>query len=99
MGRTCEATSPASVKMIEMTEAKIGRSMKNFENTRRALLGRGRDGVVGLRAHRSAGPQLEQVVDHDPVARVESGKHDPARAAPPPGLHRADLGLVLAVEH
>src|SRR6185437_8738526 len=32
IGRTCEATSPASVMMIAMTPEKIGRSMKNLDS-------------------------------------------------------------------
>ncbi len=32
IGRTCEATRPASVMMIAMTPAKIGRSMKNLDS-------------------------------------------------------------------
>jgi hypothetical protein len=31
MGSTCAATSPAMTMMIEMTDAKIGRLMKNFD--------------------------------------------------------------------
>jgi hypothetical protein len=31
IGSTCEATSPAMTMMIEMTDAKIGRLMKNFD--------------------------------------------------------------------
>src|SRR5262252_3348138 len=76
IGRTCEATRPASVKMIEMTDAKIGRSMKNFENTARERLVRlrRRSGAVGLRADRHAGPQLEEVVEHDALAGLQAGE-------------------------
>src|SRR5262249_59215011 len=35
-GRPVSETAPASVNRVATTIAKIGRSMKNFENTRRA---------------------------------------------------------------
>src|SRR5215471_4530071 len=94
IGRTCEATRPASVKMIEMTDAKIGRSMKNFENT---LLRRGL-GVGRLRAHGHAGPQLEQVVEDDALPRLQPREDQPVLAAPLAGLDLADRRLVLGVE-
>src|SRR5262249_33638666 len=103
MGSTCEATRPASVKMIEMTDAKIGRSMKNFENTSGARLlhrrrARGGLGVGRLRAHRHAGPELQQVVQGGPLARLEPREHQPVLAAPLAGLDLADRRLVLSVE-
>src|SRR5438445_4936024 len=66
-GNTCQATSPASVVMIAMTEAKIGRSMKNRDMAPCLLCGRhGRGlGFRGrLRTHRGARPNLERSEEH-----------------------------------
>src|SRR4051794_24099278 len=46
-GRVKSAIPPASVMTIESTEAKIGRSMKNFENTGRVSGSGGRLGAAG----------------------------------------------------
>src|SRR5471030_276803 len=90
IGRTCEATRPATVMTIEMTAAKIGREMKKL-NMKSALLRRsGPRGIVqsglcfGRRhgADRGAGPQLEQVVDDDSVSGRQADGDDPVRADP-----------------
>src|SRR5215467_3556523 len=100
IGSTCEATSPASVKMIEITDAKIGRSMKNLENTAGSrLLRRGGLGVGRLRAHLHARPELQQVVEDDTFTRLEPREDQPVLAAPFAGLDLADRRLVLSVEN
>src|SRR5712691_4276989 len=100
-GNTCQATSPASVMMIAMTEAKIGRSMKNRDMAPCLLCGRRRRGLGfrgRLRTHRGTRPQLEQVVENDSVAGVEAAEDHPVGTDPVAHLDRAGRGLVLLVE-
>src|ERR1019366_3320824 len=98
IGSTCEATRPATVIMIDMTPAKIGREMKKL-NMEPALLRRGgrvlrrivQSGLCFGRRHgadRGAGPQLEQVVDDDAVSGRQAACDDPVRADPVTDLHR-----------
>src|SRR4051812_44502381 len=75
MGSTLEATRPASVMMIAMTDAKIGRWMKKCDIDcllLRAACGRSARLCRGFfrlyHGHRRAGLQLHQVVEHHPVA-------------------------------
>src|SRR6266853_1873907 len=99
-GNTWKATSPASVMMIAMTDAKIGRSMKNRDMAA-LLCGRSRRGLGfrrSLRTHHGARPNLEQVVEYDPVAGVESGEDHPIAADPVAHLDRTGRGLVFLVE-
>src|SRR5271170_3907600 len=103
-GSTSAAMSPASVMMMEMTPAKIGRLMKNSENDMAAArsVGRLRRGIRRRRRgrfdHRNPGLDLEQIVDDDPIAGVESRHDRPVRADPVPGLHRPRLGLAFGVD-
>src|ERR1700682_2634834 len=105
-GRTCEAINPASVIMIAMTPAKIGRLMKNSENDIAATLlvvgldGRARRcrrrrGGCGRRrlGHRRARLHLEQVVDHDSVAGIEAGENRPVLSDPVSRRDRSRLHL------
>src|SRR5438309_10561971 len=88
--------------MMAMTEAKIGRSMKNRDMApllcllcgRRSGLGLG----GGLRTHRGPRPNLEQVVENHSVAGLEPPEDHPIAAEPLSHLDRTRLGLVFAVE-
>src|SRR5271166_1028696 len=91
-GSTSAAISPASVMMMEMTPAKIGRLMKNSENDIAATLFRGRRRAgVGRRRERrldygGAGLDLQKIVDDDPVPGMEPGHDRPVRVDPVAGL-------------
>src|SRR5271170_2306747 len=104
-GSTCAAMRPASVMMIEMTPAKIGRLMKNSENDIAATLFRDRRragfGCRRLRRldHRGAGLDLQKIVDDDPVSGLEPGHDGPIRVDPVAGLHRPRLRLALGIEY
>src|SRR5208283_2995643 len=103
-GSTCAAISPARVMMMEMTAAKIGRLMKNSENDIAATLFGDRCGAcAGLARrrrldHRGARLDLQQIVDDDPVAGVESGHDRPVRVDPIAGLDRPRLRLAFGVD-
>src|ERR1017187_5219973 len=92
IGSTCEATKPATVIMIDMTPAKIGREMKKL-NMEPALLRRGgrglrRIGQSGLcfgrrrGADLGAGAQVAHVVEDAPVSASQAAGDDPVRADP-----------------
>src|SRR5271154_750508 len=104
-GSTCAAMRPASVMMMEMTPAKIGRLMKNSENDIAAALvgGRSRGGTGRSRGrrldHGGARLDFQQIVDDNPVACLEAGRDHPVGVDPVPGLHRPRLGLALGVDH
>src|SRR3977135_3814119 len=99
-GNTWKATRPASVTMIAMTDAKIGRSMKN-RDTAALLCGRSRRGLGCRRSWRTphgARTNLEQVVENDPVAGIEAAENHPIRADPAADLDRTGRCLVFLVE-
>src|SRR4030095_2646621 len=102
IGSTCDAISPASVMMIEMTPAKIGRLMKNCENDivdRLLVRGLGRRRRAGRRfGHRNAGTDLQQVVDDDTIAGAEAGYDRPIAADPIACPYHASLRLAFGVD-
>src|ERR1043166_5997586 len=84
IGSLVMAIRPARKMMTEITPAKIGRSMKNFARFTFDP-SRSYDGsaaLVGRRRHRlwrngGAGRQFLQAIQDPPVARFETGQHDP----------------------
>src|SRR6266705_3427212 len=81
-GSRTNDTAPRITKMIESTEAKIGRSMKKCEIFMTALVGlrlrpgsRRRDAAL-LRRDLGAGPRPHQAVDDDAVVGAEPGPDD-----------------------
>src|SRR5215510_5576621 len=85
IGSSGNATNPATTMMIESTDAKIGRSMKNDEmlmarswrvarhGRRRRQAGPHRD---MLRRDRSSRPHSQQTVDDDNLAGLQSLAND-----------------------
>ena len=99
--------------MRETTVAKMGRSMKNLENTARlagqpALLaeaafgaapGGASLGTCGLHRDRAPRPEHEATVDDDPVAGREALVDEPLVPVPASGHDGAELGLLVRGHH
>src|SRR5689334_12705984 len=109
IGDTDIDTAPARTIRSEMTEERIGRSMKKWVNTgprlllrrlaaffRLARCGRGR--LADL--HRLTGNDLQHAVDHDAIARLQAvGDEDALVARVVADDHGAQLGDAVVLDH
>src|SRR6202795_2185707 len=109
-GRFAMQTSPARHRMIEMTAAKIGRSMKKCENTggpvpsisvrRLRVPAAHQPGpVLPGPGHRAPARQPQPTVHDDPLAARQALGDEPVIPVPLTHGHRAALRFVVLVHH
>src|SRR5262245_43003908 len=102
IGSDCCAIAPAIVKISESTVAKIGRSIKKWENriddpiSRGRLFGRQHD-VARYRGHNSsrANGRIRQAGNHHAVIAGQTGRDNPKTLFHRPECHRLGFNLVI----
>src|SRR5579884_3544959 len=109
IGRLRMLKAPASMMTMAMTQAKTGRSMKMREIMPRSAprAGVGARLVLGDRLRRArrhrphllAGLDAVEALGDHPLARLEPGGHQPARADGARRRDRPRHGAVLGVQH
>ena len=107
IGSSGIATRPATTMMIEITDAKIGRSMKKEEmfmsaqaTSAVAASGIGAAPIVHhLRRDLHARAHALQSADHDDVARLQTLAHDAQSVDAAPELDGPVFELVVGAEH
>src|SRR5579862_3096322 len=91
-------SAPASMMMIAMTIAKMGRLMKNLAMAS-SVRRRGNGSGLLDGANRRSGPHVLYAGHDDLVAVVQSSFDDPVAARCPGRLDRAPRDLVVALDH